>query len=196
MNPSDPDAGLDWYDLVLTQSFPASDPPQLWNRNPVGRATEAKHPRVVFFIDGSDDGLAAAKMAARLIDPMTATNVTLIAVTWPERQSPLWDKAHAFRLLPRDDLHAGVAIAANHVLKQLREELSRHTLLIDEITIMGEPAQAALKLICEIQPAVVFVTVTSGEHRENGAAWIAQVTEHSRCPIVVMHGMPSVWPVG
>lgn len=145
---------------------------------------------IILLTDGSDDGLAAGKTVARLVDPHVVAHVTLVAVAWPERESALGDKAEVHRLPPGEDLHAAIAIAADHVLKQLRAELLRHTQVIDEITITGEPAEGVLKVISEIDPDIVFVTVTRGARRRNVNAWVVPITEQAHCPLVVMHGTP------
>ena len=48
---------------------------------------------LIFFTDGSDDGFTATRLVATLIDPTVVSYIAVVAVTWPERPSPIWDKA-------------------------------------------------------------------------------------------------------
>ena len=145
--------------------------------------------RIIFFTDGSDDGLLAAKTVASLIDPSVVNTVTLVAVTWPERESPLWDRAHGLRLVAYDDLHYAVELAADQALKQLRSHLALHAGSIDEIVMVGEPAGRLLTLVTDQQPDLVFIAVTSGRRRTAVATWVVEVTKNASCPIVVIHAV-------
>jgi hypothetical protein len=54
--------------------------------------------RLIFFTDGSDDGFAAAQLVAALIDPAAVSYIAVVAVTWPQRPSPIWEKANEAHL--------------------------------------------------------------------------------------------------
>ncbi len=82
--------------------------------------------RLIFFTDGSDDGFAAAQLVAALIDPAAVSYIAVVAVTWPQRPSPIWEKANEAHLA-LDDLHRAMAVIADQCVKRLRAELIRHT---------------------------------------------------------------------
>ena len=144
--------------------------------------------RVVFFSDGSDDGFAAAKVLADLLDPRAIDCVAVVAVTWPQRHSPLWDKALELQFQV-DDLHAAMAIAAAQCVTRLRAEVARHASTVEEIITEGEPGEATLKVIQNVNADVAFLTVTSGPHRERITRWVQEVTRRASCPVVVIHGV-------
>lgn len=143
--------------------------------------------RLIFFADGSDDGMESAKLVARILDRTAVSCVAVVVVTWPERYSPLWDKAHE-RQFALDDLHAGMALAAAETVKQLRLELAEHAEKVEELITTGEPAQATLKAIDDVQADLAFLTVTSGPDRERITHWVQEVTRRAPCPVVVIHG--------
>ena len=144
--------------------------------------------RVVFFTDGSDDGLAAAKIMAELLDPSAIECVAIVAVTWPQRYSPLWDKATELQF-EADDLHAAMAIAAAQCVAQLRAELAPHAKTIEEVITTGEPGEATLKVIADVRADIAFLIVTSGQHRERITSWVQEVSRRAPCPVVVIHGV-------
>ncbi|MGH7661869.1 MAG: universal stress protein [Vulcanimicrobiaceae bacterium] len=151
---------------------------------------KAQGMRVVFFSDGSDDGFTAAKVLADLLDPRTIDCVAVVAVTWPQRHSPLWDKALELQFQV-DDLHAAMAIAAAQCVAKLRDELARHANTVEEIITHGEPGEATLKVIRDVNADVAFLTVTSGPHRVRITQWVQEVTRRASCPVIVIHGMPA-----
>jgi nucleotide-binding universal stress UspA family protein len=146
--------------------------------------------RLVFFTDCSDDGFEGATLLARLLDPAAVSYVAVVAVTWPERYSPLWDKAHELQV-EVDDLHAAMAISAAQCVTRLRAELARHTEAIEEIITTGEPAAATLKVINDVQADLALLTVTSGRDRERITRWVQEVTRRAPCPVIVIHGPAS-----
>jgi len=144
--------------------------------------------RLIFFTDGSDDGFAAAQLVAALIDPAAVSYIAVVAVTWPQRPSPIWEKANEAHLA-LDDLHRAMAVIADQCVKRLRAELIRHTDEIEEIVTVGEPAQATLDILHNVRADIGFIAVTSGPHRDHVAAWVVEVTKRAHCAIVVMHGV-------
>jgi nucleotide-binding universal stress UspA family protein len=149
--------------------------------------------RIIVYTDGSDDGLVAAQTVTSLIDPRVVKRITLIVVTWPERHSPLWDRAHDLQLSAHGDLHAAMAIAARQVIEQLRLHVAGHAETIDEIVAIGEPSEQLLSAIEKLKPAIVFVAMTSGHYRDAVEQRVTELTKQSPSPIVVMH---AVAPVG
>lgn len=149
-----------------------------------------KGKRIVLFSDGSEDGFAAAKVLSHLFDPKTIDCVAVVAVTWPQRNSPLWDKALELQFQV-DDLHAAMAIAAARCVTRLRAELAPHASTVEEIITEGDPGEATLKVIQEINADVAFLTVTSGPHRDPITRWVQEVTRRAPCPVVVIHGVPA-----
>ncbi|MGH7716363.1 MAG: universal stress protein [Vulcanimicrobiaceae bacterium] len=143
---------------------------------------------MIFFADGSDDGTAAAKLVARILDPAAVCCVAVVVVTWPERNSPLWEKAHEVQF-EVDDLHAAMAFAATETAKQLHLALATHADKIDELITTGDPAQATLKAIDDVKADLAFLTVSSGSHRERVTHWVQEVTRRAPCPVVVIHGI-------
>lgn len=143
--------------------------------------------RIIFFTDGADDGLAAARNITRLIEPSVVTHATLVAVTWPERSSPTWDRAHDLQLFAHGDLHDAMALAADQAVKQLRSFFATDGVLIDENVMIGDPAEQIIALIGNVKPDAVFIRVTSRRHHDAVFAWVVEVTKGARCTIAVIH---------
>ena len=115
--------------------------------------------------------MLAAQASRQAIDLAVVKSITLAAVTWPERTSPVWDRADRLQLVAYDDLRYAAELAAEQVLKQLRFHLAPHAKSIDEVVLAGELTYRHLALIANVQPDLVVVTVTSGRQRTVPLPW-------------------------
>jgi hypothetical protein len=141
----------------------------------------------VVFSDGSEDGIDTLGAVAALFDAAADIQITLAAVTWPERRSPIWDRAHEYQPMAWGDLHAAVALIVTRVLEEARIALGPLGLGCDSIVTIGEPAAELVRLLDEQQADLAFVAVTAGAKRDDVLSWVSVLTAQARCPVVVMH---------
>ena len=143
--------------------------------------------RVVVFSDGSEDGLRVLGTVAALFDRAIAIEMTLAAVTWPERRSPIWDRAHEHRAMAWGDLHAAVALIVPQVFLEARSALGLHGERCEEVIANGDPATELLQILDDRGADLAIVAVTGGPKREDVLRWVSLLTAQSVCPVVVMH---------
>lgn len=99
--------------------------------------------RIVIFSDGSEDGLRVLSLVAAHFEAATDGKITLAAVTWPERRSPIWDRAHDHRAMAWGDLHAAFALIVRRVFDEARSALGPLGLQCDEVIAGGDPGDRA-----------------------------------------------------
>ena len=143
--------------------------------------------RIVVFSDGSEDGLRVLGTVAALFTETTNIEITLAAVTWPERRSPIWDRAHEHRPIAWGDLHAAIAQVVPQVFLEARSALAVHGRECEEVIASGDPATELLQIVDDRSADLVIVAVTGGPKREDVLQWVSLLTAQSGCPVVVIH---------
>lgn len=143
--------------------------------------------RVVIVSDGSEDGLGVLGTVADLFDEAIDMEITLAAVTWPERRSPIWDRAHEERPVAWGDLHAAVAVIVSQVFLEARSALGVHGRRCEEVIASGDPASEVLQILEDRRADLAIVAVTGGPKRADVLRWVSLLTAQSACPVVVMH---------
>ena len=148
--------------------------------------------RTVIFSDGSEDGLRVLRLVAAHLENTSDVHITLAAVTWPERRSPIWDRAQEYRALAWGDLHAAFALVVRQVFDEARSALGPLGIDCDEVTAAGDPGVELVKILDDQDADLAIVTVTGGHKREDVLEWVAVLTATSPCPVVVMHAPTNV----
>ena len=139
--------------------------------------------------DGSDDGFEALRLLVTHLDPAEQRRVSATVIMWPQRESPIWDKAleHAVEV---DDLHRAMAEVANAELQRVRG-LFHETTRFHPITADGQPVDVLVNLTNGDPPDLMVAAVTGGRHRDVVRTAIAQVIERTRRPLVIANGAGS-----
>lgn len=137
--------------------------------------------------DGSDDGCETAKALAGLFDRHLVGKVKIPIVTFPEHESPLWDKAYDL-WLAEDDLHQAVGVAAQRQADRLKSAFEPHAELVESEITAGDPVQEVLKSAESLTAGLIVLGITSNDRRREVHRISTEIVSASPTPVVVAYG--------
>lgn len=144
---------------------------------------------VLFVSDGSDDGCQTVETLAGMLDRQAVSKIKIVIVTFPERESPLWDKAYHL-WLAEDDLHQAMGIVAQQQLDRLKTVFEPHAELIESAITVGDPVQEVLESEKSLGADLVLLAITSNDHRGEVYRISSEIVSKSPTPVVVAYGRP------
>jgi nucleotide-binding universal stress UspA family protein len=136
--------------------------------------------------DGSDDGFDALRTLVGHFNPAEQWRVTALVVMWPQRQSPIWDKALAHEA-DVDDLHRAMAEVANAALQRVRG-LFREGTPFNGIAADGDPEEQILARIAAEKPDLVVIGITGGLRSRAVASILRQTMARTKRVVIIAHG--------
>jgi hypothetical protein len=136
--------------------------------------------------DGSDDGFEALQTLLAHLDPAEQRRVSATVIMWPQRESPIWDKAFAHEV-EVDDLHRAMAEVADIEITRVRRLFGEET-LFRAIAADGEPVDVLVNLTRADPPGLMLAAVTGGRHRDVVQAVLDQMVERTRQPVIIARG--------
>jgi len=145
--------------------------------------------KILAVFDGSDDGLAGLRVAARLLrEGGQRHEITAALVGWPPRRSPIWDRAFSKHPI-LDDLHramAEVAAAEFDRLKKVFEPIGNVTVEYLE----GDPVSEIVGLIRRSNPELFLAGLTRGIDAESVTASAFAILRQTAVPALLTFGDP------
>jgi nucleotide-binding universal stress UspA family protein len=136
--------------------------------------------------DGSDDGFDALRTLLGHFNPAEQWRLTALVVMWPQRESPIWDKALA-REIDVDDLHRAMAEVASAALQRVRGLFPEGT-PFNGIAADGDPEEAILAQIAAEKPDLVVIGITGGLRSRAVGRVVRQTMARAKRVIIVAHG--------
>ena len=143
--------------------------------------------------DGSDDGYDTVKVLAGAFGRKLVGKIKIVVVTWPERESPLWDKA-AELWLAADDLHDAMGIVTQRQLDRLKSAFESHAELIESEITVGDPVHEVLKSAKSIKADLVLLGITSNDHQRKVHQISSEIVSKSPIPVVIAYGRAKAHP--
>ena len=137
--------------------------------------------------DGSDDGYETAKTLVELFDRQLVAKIKIVIVTFPEHESPLWDKAQDL-WLAEDDLHQAMGIAAQRQVERLKIAFEPHAELVESEITAGAPADEVLKSAESLGAGLILLGITSNNHVREVHRIASEIVSKSPIPVVVAYG--------
>lgn len=137
--------------------------------------------------DGSDDGYETAKTLVELFDRQLVAKIKIVIVTFPEHESPLWDKAQDL-WLAEDDLHHAMGIVAQRQVERLKIAFEPHAELVESEIAAGAPADEVLKSAESLGAGLILLGITSNDHVREVHRTASEIVSKSPIPVVVAYG--------
>jgi Universal stress protein family len=140
--------------------------------------------------DASDEGYRALEALVGIIAPNQLGKVTIITVTWPQRESSIWQKAYE-QWADKDDLHEAMADTVSQVLERFEQLFRGHADAIETEERTGDPVVAVLESAKSTAAQLIVVAITGepGAHAAHKA--LMEVVYQSPVPVVVAYGRGS-----
>lgn len=137
--------------------------------------------------DGSDDGYETVKIPAGLLDWQRVGKVKIVLATFPQHESPLWEKAYDL-WLGADDLHRAMSIAAQQQLDRFKAVFEPHTASIETEIMAGDPIPDLLQSSKLFGADLILLGLTSGEHAHAVHRVAFEFVSKSPVPVVIACG--------
>ena len=134
--------------------------------------------------DGSDDGYEMASLFARIIDPRRVNKIHILLITWPPRNSPLWQKASS-KWLEIDDLHEAMEAVTKRELERLRSTFEGHAESIETTSTDGEPVGVVIEQANLINADLILIAIAGEADVVHTAR---EVFAKSPVPVLVARG--------
>jgi AcrR family transcriptional regulator len=142
---------------------------------------------VLFATDTSDDAFEATRLLSQIIDPHIVDRMKVLLLAWPERMSPLWDRALDMRLQTHD-MHEAVARVVADQLGRFERVFERHDAVIEGEGTSGDPVRQVLRAAEEIKASTIVLAITGGGHAQQVRALSMRIVEASSIPVLVLFG--------
>jgi nucleotide-binding universal stress UspA family protein len=143
--------------------------------------------KILCTTDTSDDGYRGLEVVARIIDRNAIDEIRILMVTWPERESKIWDRAEEL-WLAEDDLHQAMEVAVERELERFENVLHEHAKRVVAISDAGEPSAKVLEHAASMNADLILLVITSDPAATAVSNVASRIIAKSPVPVVVVHG--------
>jgi nucleotide-binding universal stress UspA family protein len=137
--------------------------------------------------DGSDDGYETVETLAGMLDRQHVGKVKVVIVTFPQHESPLWEKAYDL-WLGADDLHRAMSIVAQKQLDRFNAVFEPHATSVESEIMAGEPVDEVLQSSKAFGADLILCGITGDERAHVVHRTAAEVVSKSPVPVVIAYG--------
>jgi nucleotide-binding universal stress UspA family protein len=141
--------------------------------------------------DGSDDGYETVKTLAGILDRQQVGRVKIAIVTFPQHESPLWQKAYDL-WLGADDLHRAMSIAAQRQLDRFKALFEPHAASVETEIMAGDPVNEVLQSSKAFGADLILCGITSDERAHAVRQASSEIVSKSPIPVVIAYGRAGV----
>lgn len=146
--------------------------------------------KILCTTDTSDDGYRGLEVVAKIIDPSVIDEIKILMVTWPVRESKIWDRAEALWLVEHD-LHQAMQVAVERQLERFENLLRGCAKRIVAVSDAGEPSGTVLEHAASMNADLILLAITTDPSATAVSNVASRVLAKSRVPVVVVHGTAS-----
>jgi nucleotide-binding universal stress UspA family protein len=143
--------------------------------------------RILCATDTSDDGYRGLEIVARIIDPSAVEEIKILMVTWPVRESKIWDRAEALWLVEHD-LHQAMEVAVERQLERFENVLHEHAKQVVAVSDAGEPSTTVLEHAASMNADLILLVITTDPSATAVSNAASRILAESPVPVVVVHG--------
>lgn len=110
-------------------------------------------------------------------------------ITWPERESKIWERAGETWLV-EDDLHQAMEVTVERELerfKSLLQDRAKHVVAMREA---GEPSAKVLQEAASMNADLLVLAITSDPEAAGVRQTASRVIARSPVPVIIVQGVP------
>lgn len=138
--------------------------------------------------DGSDDGYEAATTLAKIIDARLVCTIRVVLIVWPQRGTPLWDKAYEAWVSEDRDLQQSVERTIVREITRFENAFKEHAASVETAGVNGDPLDTLLHNAQDIDAGLIVLAVTNDDRVQPVRNLCEDIVARSRAPVVVAHG--------
>ena len=136
--------------------------------------------------DGSDSGYQTVSLLARIFDPRQVSKIQVLLVAWPQRDSPLWEKAGDLWHAVTDDLHEAARVVVTRELERFRSAFEAHADLTETAVTNGDPVGKVVEYANIINADLILLAITGDSVAVQKVS--REIVATSPIPVLVAHG--------
>jgi Universal stress protein family len=137
--------------------------------------------------DASDEGYRAVEALVGIIGSNQLGRVKIVAVTWPQRESSIWQKAYD-QWAEKDDLHEAMAATVTKVLARYEQLFRGHADAIETQERTGDPVVEVLESAKSLDAQLILVALTGDPAAHVAHKAAAEIVYKSPIPVIIAYG--------